>query len=158
MACCCFTQMRDEGERENEKISDTVSVHTTDRRSLPCVQEEEEQQHVRFSPNTISRTCSNTLQINTETLYEDISVSLNPVKLKFRGSMSDDSFEELKHAIIEVFTEYSNKIVQEITSQLKDIETLMGTIQSLNDEKKRLIERNNELEYNYSMVITGNAY
>lgn len=147
---CCFRSHNDDSNSTDVHVEAQVNALTR------TTTQANAESTVRISPTTISRTDSNTIQIHTESLYDDISKSLDPVKMKLL--QGEDSFEELKHIIVDVFTDFSNKIIQDITAQLDNIHVLMGTIQTLTDEKTKLIKKNNELEYNYSMLVTGNSH
>lgn len=110
----------------------------------------------RISPNIITRSNSTTIEINTEALVQDISQSLDPIKENFIHNLESNAFENLKKLMADVFTDYSRQIIHEITKQIQDVVALNETIQGLEQRNKQLVKKNEELEYNYSMLITGN--
>ena len=113
----------------------------------------------RISPNVITRSNSNTIEINTETLLQDISRSLDPIKENLVNNLDHTILlDNLKVIMAEIFTEYSRQIVVEITKQIQDVVALNETIRVLESNNETLVKRNKEIEYNLSMVLTGNAF
>lgn len=110
----------------------------------------------RISPGIFKKSSSdNILEIDEIALYEDISKSIEPIKDNM-DFLNANQFNHIKTIITDICTEYSKHIIHEISSRLHDIDILKKNNQVLENTNRHLQKKINDIEYLYSMTITGN--